>query len=367
MEFSSENAVASIKVNYNAATEFLKTWAGQNVNNPIQDQSLGTLMITVLNRLQANNNVVATDIEVLVFVRLTNIRVVEAAFWPRTNFVSSDIYRAQVSSTTALEAQGPDDPPAIQPVGEAKIDETAVTTTEFTHAESDLVNEVPCKLDIGRKFEYVISDVNDLMRRYRLKDRKQCTVYQSNTIQNRTIITWYVTPRNDFNGIFAAWSGHMKYRIYVKTRNPVVAYVTANVRGNNSTTQASVSFPDEDYIMGNSSFQCKTVGASHAPREVFFPVGDYCFIDLSIPFFCNENLILTLTNGFTAPGPTSAGRIFLHCEDKLTIDDITFFESFGDDCRYGIPRFIGSQYQVATVPAAYPSVGDLPGFFGIIR
>nr|QVW10090.1 MAG: polyprotein [Basavirus sp.] len=84
MDFSSDNSVCSMKIEYNAQTEFLRTYEGSEVVDPLQNHSLGTFGLFITNQLVAPETVPQT-IELLVFVRFLNVKVATPrAFSPFT-------------------------------------------------------------------------------------------------------------------------------------------------------------------------------------------------------------------------------------------------------------------------------------------
>lgn len=84
MDFSGENSVCSMKIEYNAQTEFLRTFEGSNVVDPLQNHSLGTFGLFITNQLVAPETV-PQSIDLLVFVRFLNVKVaVPRAFSPFT-------------------------------------------------------------------------------------------------------------------------------------------------------------------------------------------------------------------------------------------------------------------------------------------
>nr|ULF99744.1 MAG: putative polyprotein [Picornavirales sp.] len=78
MNFASDdngtNYTHEVNIPYNAQTEFLRTYEGPNVVDPIQNYSVGTLGVYILNQLRAPETV-AQSIQILVFLRFTNPKV----------------------------------------------------------------------------------------------------------------------------------------------------------------------------------------------------------------------------------------------------------------------------------------------------
>lgn len=84
MDFSGDNSVCSMKIEYNAQTEFLRCYEGSGVVDPLQNHSLGTFGLYITNQLVAPETVPQT-INLLVFVRFLNVKVATPrAFSPFT-------------------------------------------------------------------------------------------------------------------------------------------------------------------------------------------------------------------------------------------------------------------------------------------
>ncbi|APQ44490.1 polyprotein [Basavirus sp.] len=84
MDFSGENSVCSMTIQFNAQTEFLRTYEGSKVVDPTQNHSLGTFGLYIANQLVAPDTVPQT-IDVLMYVRFLNVKVaVPRAFSPFT-------------------------------------------------------------------------------------------------------------------------------------------------------------------------------------------------------------------------------------------------------------------------------------------
>nr|UFT26907.1 putative polyprotein [Drosophila-associated picorna-like virus] len=84
MDFSGENSVSAMTVQFNAQTEFLRTYEGSKIVDPTQNHSMGTFGLFITNQLVAPETVPQT-VNLLVFVRFLNVKVaVPRAFSPFT-------------------------------------------------------------------------------------------------------------------------------------------------------------------------------------------------------------------------------------------------------------------------------------------
>nr|AMO03227.1 putative polyprotein [Pow Burn virus] len=84
MDFSGENSVSTMTIEFNAQTEFLRTYEGQNAIDSTQNHSLGTFGLYIVNQLVAPDTVPST-VDLLVFVRFKEVKVaVPRGFSPFT-------------------------------------------------------------------------------------------------------------------------------------------------------------------------------------------------------------------------------------------------------------------------------------------
>jgi hypothetical protein len=105
LEFSGENDWCTIKIPYNAATEYLRTY--ENItSDSIQDQSLGILKLSVANQLKASSSVVSAGVVLLLFVRFSNVKVFGTKTTPTCYVYSSDVPKV-VAQGPIPKSQGP--------------------------------------------------------------------------------------------------------------------------------------------------------------------------------------------------------------------------------------------------------------------
>lgn len=84
MDFSGDNSVCSMTIQFNAQTEFLRTYEGSKVVDPTQNHSLGTFGLFITNQLVAPDTV-PQSVDLLMYVRFLNVKVaVPRAFSPFT-------------------------------------------------------------------------------------------------------------------------------------------------------------------------------------------------------------------------------------------------------------------------------------------
>jgi len=107
MDFSGENSVNSMKIQFNAQTEFLRTYEGSKVVDPIQNYSLGTFGLFITNQLVAPDTVPQT-VDLLMYVRFLDVKVaVPRAFSPFTWNGYGELNATTVYDLRALNLPSP--------------------------------------------------------------------------------------------------------------------------------------------------------------------------------------------------------------------------------------------------------------------
>jgi hypothetical protein len=345
LEFNDENDWAVIKIPYNAGTEWLRTYEGRGAPDQIQNYSLGTLMITVQNVLRATSTV-ASSVSIIPFVSLRNVRVYEMATTPGCDLgefatVQADIPAAR-SSDPMFFAQGPND--EVVAIDPQRGDEEPMPVTSLTAEESDVMPSRPCVLELGRKFEYCITNVVEVLRRHtRIPDPPEKAI---KTLAGTQYIGYRLTvrPRSPFMSMYAGWAGHMKYRIFLPNvgRGPVLIQHSSSQNEEVDLTKDAFFYsitPDfkEQMTRGTDSFEVKLRPGAivHAPTEVFFPITTQNdFIDVSAPFNTHFNFLPTNVD-FPSIVPRSSGSLVMAIprEAGTYSQDTFFFEAVGDDFR----------------------------------
>lgn len=450
MNFSADESHHTTLINWNAQTEFLRTYEGEGTVDPVQNYSLGNLNFYVLNRLNAPETV-DPEIDCIITIRFKNPVVAEIRPYPtmmwndylslttgagayrireetpftRTGNVTINpqlfegtlVYSATEFSLAegtyfvwlnaivgTIVAGGQTHAVAFSPTGDTRLVVTS-TTLSFTHmvggsniltgwktaqdftfsynpdvmgvAQSDELNgstiedeEVtptitttghaefvrkhPCETRLAEKFPFTISDVHEIGRRYiRMvpisnPDLDQFVLMsQVNATSESYVMHIPVQVQSALRGIYAGWTGSVKYRIFSNTSDGL-SQVTINpflnigdkigysiidpVPGSVYTTPNGIA------IIGGSSI----AGAN--PREVMYPVSSKDWGDFSVPFHTHFNFLMnskTLNNV-----PVSVGTMSI---EFGTIETPTQFTAFGDDLRLGIfrvPRLTRFNYNV---------------------
>lgn len=343
LEFNDDNDWAVINIPYNAGTEWLRTYEGPGATDQVQNFSLGTLMITVQNTLRATQTV-PSYVTLIPFVSLRNVRVYEMATTPSCDLGegATVLVNEYVPPETRMVAQGPGEEEIVE-IEPKRGDEEPMPTTSITAQESDVMPDRPCKLELGRKFEYCITNIVEVLRRHTYIPDPQ---YKSLKVKNNTYYGYrlVVKPRSPFMRMFAGWAGHMKYRIYVpqKTNSPVFIQHSSTSTDRLSLTENAFFYtlsPDVKEIMIRGTdvlvVERDPDAVIHVPTESLYPISENRhFIDVSCPFNTQFNFLPT--NPTVLPGavPGASGSVLLMIpllDDYAT--DSNFFEAVGDDFR----------------------------------
>jgi hypothetical protein len=231
LEFVGDNDVVSVTVPYNSATEYITTTQGNGTNNPIQDSSLGTVMITVLNQLKAASTVGQT-IELVVYARLKNLEVYEMNPGMTTTMThDSSGFASWVTAKAAtppleMIAEGPGE---TLDSGVKSTDETTqlevVETTDITATETNQVQNIPYENDYTRKFPCVTRSVYEVIRRYH---RLNVRAFTQRTFKDSQGVEHYmlqipIMPMSEWCNMYGAWAGSLNYRIYTGEPNSTLS------------------------------------------------------------------------------------------------------------------------------------------------
>lgn len=347
MEVQNENSWTSIKIPYNAATEYLRTYEGKSAWDAVQDYSMGTFQISVANILRSSSSVVDTSIKVLVFCKFSNVQVYGVRPQPNVVVQGGELFK--------LKTQGPVD--GIVEVEEKTGDDSNPISNVITAEETGGQEQKPCTLTIGRKFEYNVKDIHELTRRHtRIKPRGYRTASVSYTsgggISTGSEHKWPVRPKTVFDELYMTWSGHIKYRIFVNYENttgqrtPVVNFITCP----KGTSSDAVNYTF-GHISANStggSQESSWNAATDAVREDdavwpgaeerMYMIGTNSFmIDISIPFNTHYNK-LPVTQEEWVDGNFMNGFISLIVPLDVTGSsinhDVAIYQATGDDFRF---------------------------------
>lgn len=362
LEYNGDNNWCSLRVPYNAATEYLRTYEGRAVWDPVQDYSLGTLVLSVANVLRASSSVVATSVTCNIFVRLENFQVY--GLKP----ISNTVLDGSVNGFPELKTQGP----TIGGPVETTNGTSASTGGEIlnqvekdggqddpqvfsvTDQESPGQNQAPCKLTIGRKFEYNVKDIHENIRRHtRITPIDLVTsagLIQNGSVTTASQISFAVAPAFSFNHFFRGWSGTLKYRIFIEYEftypddvaiakyAPRVTYVAAPTAG---STVRNIGFMASDSYSGASTSTWSATEdvirrtSTHwpMPEENTYAVNHrQYYVDVSVPFNSHFNFLPTIGSDF--PYENRNGYILISSPPAFSAVKVVVYQAAGDDFRY---------------------------------
>jgi hypothetical protein len=340
------------------------------------------MMISVQNRLKAASTV-PTTVDVLMFVRFDNVRVYEMSPVPLCHFgegpsveLASTARSAAspVTKTSDENFQAEGSEAAVETILESPPthgDEPPTESVPNTAEQSHVMKDEVCRLDLGRKFEYCITDVHEVLRRHvAITDFPIITL----GVANYRSVTVEVRPRHPFMQFFAGWAGHMKYRMFT------------NIVTSLCTPRLVTQLPELDPLVINNgylNFFTQPVKSSWSPTttirktdiplslpvEVMYPLSsNWNYIDVSVPFNTNLNFLLT-NNTYFGDIPTSVGYVIFqyNTSTPTDIDQYnTIYEAVGDDFRallYRPPLVCLIQPIANTSSTRVPTGHSISGYF----
>jgi hypothetical protein len=215
-----------------------------------------------------------------------------------------------------------------------------VTKTEAKHRPN-----IPCKNEIGEKFEFCVSDVHEVLRRYiRMmpinNEALDQFIVESFVVGDGTqlIQNIPVQPQSHWRSLFAAWNGGIKYRVF-KIRDRDFPQVVFNPYLNEDVNLPGVPIIDAinglTFKYGNVSIESQTAITGPLAREVSYPISDASYIDVSAPFQSHYNFCYNSKTQRIAP--ISSGTLsFMYDNRDQSIPII--FTAAADDLRLGIFR-----------------------------
>jgi hypothetical protein len=326
MDFNGDSSVAEIVVPYNNTQEYI--CAFDNYRGHDGASRFASVFVSVLNELRAANEVVADNVTVIVEIGFQNVRVaVPTGYSPMT--LGGDQSRIVMFKA---EGEEPEDPNVAE-------NRMVVTAT---------VPPVPnpsCRVELGEKFEYNVKDLHEVLRRYNFcpfADANRQTVYDSlSKTSSYEVISIAVTPQCELAQIFAAWSGTMKYRIYAESNSYcTVTYMPTRSEVDWSTIMTGqTAYALAPHTSADDDTWCQApVFPPYLAREVMYPIGSMSFIDVSVPFYTQRNMLPTSRDWERAsdhvnqfPQGSANGHLLIRVP---TDTKIHVYWAAGDDFRF---------------------------------
>ncbi|APG77998.1 hypothetical protein [Hubei picorna-like virus 10] len=213
------------------------------------------------------------------------------------------------------------------------VQEVATTEVEtLMETETEHRPNIPCKLEIGSKFEFTISDILEVSRRYHSDPMLlsntpggRIKFTRSRTNNLREPITGVIIPvsfRDRFSGLFSAWAGSIKWRVFTDTEE--IGTIMFSPATSDAVSQTS-------WLVEGSSRNTQFV--TFPAREVMFPVPGNSYIDVSTPFQSHYNF--ASTNSTKEDEPTNVGILCVFAKNLITP---RIYQAAGDDLRLGVYR-----------------------------
>jgi len=341
---------------------FLRSWEGATLN-PVQDHSLGTFQLTVKTKLRATSTIVAEFVEVLVYVSLRNVRVYDVRPIPTVTFNNQWLEtQLRYEVQTKFQSEGPDDPvapptTAVLQSEPVEGDELAPEMVENTAQESELVVGKMCKLDIGRKFEYVITNVHDLLRRHVIIPQPASSggFYKlgTGTAKNLQVYDFWrvrIECRDAWYPLFKGWSGHFKFRIFCYGKmtdgqstvvSPLAAaYISDWDNGAGDAEGMMLMTPGGNiassaYPAGIAQLETPEFGWFNFPLEMGYPVGaTSSMIDVHVPFQSHLNFnMIEYETAYASGFENLNGSVLVRVPTGSSIE---VFSAVGDDFRFHV-------------------------------
>lgn len=352
LDFNGDNNRATFRIDYNAATQFLRTWEGPYVTNPVQDYSLGSIGFFVANQLRRPSGTVSDDVRVLIFAHFENVKVAVPRPCP---FITSDtdaINTLQVAGAhSALVGQGPEDQEAAPDVASTEDNNEVAdpgVAGSTTESETIVRPNQSCLLEIGKKFEFCVTSILEVVRRGVLAHAGLTygQVFRNDFNTNGTFVQIPVAPIDRFRSLYAGWAGSLKYRIFHQSRtsgsvtwypfpyDEGEALLTAHLTGPDRTLQTTYGETTHNVhsTSGLSGFP--------AAREVMYPASSVNkYIDVNVPF---QTHFTFMQRGFGgASGYTKqfmGALVYTNPDSTDSNSDDRIFVSAGDDFTYLIFR-----------------------------
>jgi hypothetical protein len=239
-------------------------------------------------------------------------------------------------------AQGPDPVVLEDEKAETTDDVAGVDETVITKTDTNDRPNIPCKLELGRKFEFTVTDVLELTRRYVKMVPVDDWSLDSFNVQSSfsengetfKVYNFSVQPRSQFADLFAGWAGGIKYRIFIEG-NKLPQVVFAPYLNLDSTLPGVPVIDAVDHgVFTYRGLELTSASAFTGlyPREVLYPLNNQDYIDVSCPFQTHFNFCYTASTHGVAP--ISSGTLSV----ITTADKLKIFTAFADDCKLGVFR-----------------------------
>jgi hypothetical protein len=423
LEFTGETQWRSVRIPFNAPTEYLRTVDG--TGGVGRDYSMGSFSLFIANPLKLSSSIVSTSVELKVFVRFENVEVYEPRATPFVGLTPDQL--------PYLQGQGPMDASQDLPVTSSAAGEQINTTViDVPRAEGDnywpeqtAITDIrtirpiqPCTLERGRKYEYLCRDVLELGRRHYqivpqsmpgysfVTYKKPVTSLDTYaTTELQASISFYSHPVHPICTTFQMWSGTINYRIILSpTDNTTaslegissVSYIPSTQVTNTEALTSTVATPFPAPTVANTT-QFDVFGAIPGPmtigqtaagttslwasntylyksplavnsvaQELLFPIGGGTWMaDIAVPFNTHYHYCPTFKNVTTSYEDMYNGRLVITLPKNYTKYNLVVYQQFGDDFKLHayMPSFTAIGYGFNQTATTYtkPTTGSQIG------
>ncbi|APG77925.1 hypothetical protein [Beihai picorna-like virus 68] len=368
-----------IVVPYNAPTEFLRTYEGDDAPDRLENSTLGMMGLYVTNQLRAPSSV-SNTIEILIFVSFENVvlAVPRPVVFFKSGFrnvePSQKVVVVAPRGASNIQAEGFGDDQVNSGSQEEVISVEPVKVTADLDVEPP---DRPCRLNVGSKFENRITDLLEIARRYIATSPFFSTWESAVDTAARDYVTFRAFPLNYISDFFAGFSGSLKFRTFVKVdttheyENPIFFYPT---NAPPVTVFPHLVQPGSKFKGAASGEQIETeytyssnYRTGFAPKEImiatFGPKTE--FIDFQIPFQSHFNyVVLAGHNGETGAvnvTSESMGVVVVPASTKSNI-----YQGVGDDfryCHYRPPHILEFNPPTVTVTGTSSLTLNVGGYY----
>lgn len=322
LNFDATESVAQVKVPWNAVTEFLRSFDGNEASGSLTDYLLGFAKLEVCNVLTTSLELNSVTIQTSVWMDPLSVRFAVPKALPLVGFADATFSIPSSSAAVLLDGNAKDvdglygakEPPMITPlpayvaqgdeIGPGAIAENATEIPEVPMTR-DTPDELtpPESIVPASKFEYLPQTVEELLRRF-----------QTTTALKPVL-------RHPFITCYSGWSGSLLLRVITEdgTNTRVTCYQPPPY-----DSSEPVGFDLNQLSFGGTRTNTTN------PIELLAAMrrGDNQWIDLMLPF--QSHLGFHRTYAGIAPGREECQAVYTSKAPKA------MFVAAGDDYRLGV-------------------------------
>ncbi|APG77926.1 hypothetical protein [Beihai picorna-like virus 69] len=370
-----------IIVPYNAPTEFLRTYEGDDAPDRIENTTMGIMGIYVTNQLRAPASV-SGSVEVLVFISFENVVLAvprpEVFFKTGPRVLDCD-QKVTITGSRAVnrisnivpEGFGDD-----QVNGGAQEEAVSVKPVRVTDNRDQEPPSAPCKLNVGQKFENRVVDLLEIGRRYIVVNPFFQEWISQTASQSRDYYTFLVEPFTNISEFFAGYSGSLKYRVFTQVddiheyENQITFYPLAQAHqyvfphligsgANFKRGEVEVEYSTTATGSRSGSMSREVLIATYGPKTEF--------IDFQVPFQSHFNYCVRKSHvGDDGAVNVTFESIGVVSIPKPTKSTPTIYQGLGDDfrfCHYRPPHVLTYKPPTITATGTFDKLMCIGGFY----